>query len=209
MNDEPISAAKNRADRRSPKTFLLHFSSQTGLLKKTVRKPFRWLRYFFDNGRPSVIFVDFASSVLHAAFNALTTALRIQTVTDSLSTSDPRGALGRLGERQAERYLKRLGYIIVGRREKIWRGDIDLIAVDGRTVVFCEVRTRTDSLHGHPVETIGYTKQRRVSELAAAYLRKHHLGDCHARIDVVAVTLHGPSGRPLVEHYQNAFDSPP
>ena len=121
--------------------------------------------------------------------------------------SSPRDELGRRGEDEAAKYLRGLVYRIVGRRERVLRGDIDIVALDGRTVVFVEVRSRSDTAHGHPAETVGYAKQRRISELAAAYIRRHRLEDCSARIDVVAVTLL-PGEKPVVEHYQNAFDSP-
>jgi putative endonuclease len=120
-----------------------------------------------------------------------------------------RDELGRRGEDEAARHLKSLGYRIVGRRERILRGDIDIVALDGRTVVFVEVRSRSDTAHGHPAETVGAVKQRRIAELAAAYIRRHRLEDQAVRIDVVAVTFPTQQGdRPVVEHYQNAFDSP-
>lgn len=116
--------------------------------------------------------------------------------------------LGQRGEAEAERFLRALGYRIVGRRERVLRGDIDLVALDGRTVVFVEVRSRSDTAHGHPAETVGTRKQRRIAELATAYIRRHRLEDCQVRIDVVTVTFGADAGRPLVEHFQNAFDSP-
>lgn len=123
-----------------------------------------------------------------------------------------RDELGRRGEDEAVRYLRGLGYRIVGRRERVLRGDIDVVALDGRTVVFVEVRSRTESTHGHPAETVGPAKQRRIAELASAYIRRHRLEDCSVRLDVVAVTFPAagapPTARPAVEHYQNAFDSP-
>ena len=118
-----------------------------------------------------------------------------------------RDELGRRGEEEAARHLKSLGYRIVGRRERILRGDIDIVALDGRTVVFVEVRSKSDTAHGHPAETVGPEKQRRIAELAAAYIRRHKLEDQSVRIDVVAVTFPA-AGRPVVEHYQNAFESP-
>lgn len=121
--------------------------------------------------------------------------------------SPPRDELGRRGEDAAAAYLRGLGYRIVGRRERVLRGDIDIVALDGRTVVFVEVRSRSDTLHGHPAETVGHGKQRRMAELATAYIRRHRLEDCSVRLDVVAVTF-AVAGRPVVEHYQNAFDSP-
>jgi len=121
-----------------------------------------------------------------------------------MAAPDPRQSLGERGEAEAEKYLRSLGYRIVGRRERVLRGDIDLVALDGRTVVFVEVRSRTDTLHGHPAETVGPRKQRRIAELATAYIRRHRLEDCQVRIDVVTVTFGTP---PIVEHFQNAFDS--
>lgn len=118
-----------------------------------------------------------------------------------------RDEVGRRGEDEAADYLRGIGYRIVGRRERVLRGDIDIVALDGRTVVFVEVRSRTDTAHGHPAETVGRVKQRRISDLAAAYIRRHRLEDCSVRIDVVAVTF-SAGEKPVVEHYQNAFDSP-
>jgi putative endonuclease len=80
----------------------------------------------------------------------------------------PRDELGRRGEDEAARHLKTLGYRIVGRRERVLRGDIDIVALDGRTVVFVEVRSKSDTAHGHPAETVGAQKQKRIAELAAA-----------------------------------------
>ena len=122
--------------------------------------------------------------------------------------ADPRHDLGRRGEDLAACYLEKLGYRIIARRERVLRGDLDLIALDDRTVVFVEVRTRTDVKHGHPAETIDRHKQRRISTLANAYIRRHRLEDCRVRIDVVTVVLEGPGGQPEIEHFQDAFESP-
>ena len=121
--------------------------------------------------------------------------------------SSARDELGRRGEDEAAAYLRGLGYRIVGRRERILRGDIDIVALDGRTVVFVEVRARSDTAHGHPAETVGFVNQLRIAELATYYIRRHRLEDASVRIDVVAVTF-DPQGKAVVEHYQNAFDSP-
>ena len=124
------------------------------------------------------------------------------------AADDGRDALGRRAEDLAAAHLKKLGYRIVGRRERVLRGDIDIVAVDGRTVVFVEVRSRSDTRHGHPAETVGRVKQRRVAELATAYIRRHGLQDCQVRIDVVTVTFGDGGGGPVVEHFENAFESP-
>ncbi len=121
---------------------------------------------------------------------------------------DPRHDLGKQGEDLAASYLRKLGYRIIARRERVLRGDLDIIALDDRTVVFVEVRTRSDTLHGHPAETIDRRKQQRIATLANAYIRRHRLEDCRVRIDVVTVTLEGADGKPEVEHFQDAFESP-
>ena len=127
---------------------------------------------------------------------------------DHPGRGDGRDALGRRAEDLAAAHLRGLGYRIVGRRERVLRGDIDIVAVDGRTVVFVEVRSRSDTRHGHPAETVGPLKQRRIAELANAYIRRHRLRDCPVRIDVVAVTFAAPGEDPRIEHFENAFESP-
>lgn len=115
--------------------------------------------------------------------------------------------LGRRGEDAAARYLRKLGYIIVARSHRDQIGEIDLIAVDGRTVVFVEVKTRTSHDAGHPADAVDEAKQRRLTRLALAYLKRHDLLECSARFDVVAVTWPADSGRPTIEHFQNAFEA--
>jgi putative endonuclease len=117
-------------------------------------------------------------------------------------------SLGQRGEAAAERYLRRLGYTIVARGQRERLGELDLIAVDGRTVVFVEVKTRRSHDAGHPVEAIGAEKQRRLTRLALAYLKRHDLLEHASRFDVVAVTWpEDRSAKPLIEHFKNAFDA--
>src|SRR5689334_24903034 len=83
--------------------------------------------------------------------------------------------LGRRGEDTAARYLKRLGYTIVARAHRDNIGEIDLIAVDGRTIVFVEVKTRTTHDAGHPADAVDDLKQRRLTRLALSYMKRHDL----------------------------------
>jgi putative endonuclease len=115
-------------------------------------------------------------------------------------------SLDRRGERAAERFVRKLDYKIVGRRERGRLGELDLIAVDGRTIVFIEVKTRRSHQAGHPAEAVDAEKQRRLTRLALAYLKRHDLLEHSARFDVIAVTWPDRSGRPLVEHFRNAFE---
>ena len=114
-------------------------------------------------------------------------------------------SLGRRGEDAAARYLRKLGYIIVARAHRDSIGEIDLIAVDGRTIVFIEVKTRTTHDAGHPADAVDEAKQRRLTRLALSYMKRHDLLDCAARFDVVAVTWPAP-GRQTIEHFKNAFE---
>jgi len=113
--------------------------------------------------------------------------------------------LGRRGESVAARFLKRRGYQIVARGDRDMLGEIDLIAIDQRTVVFVEVKTRKSHLAGHPAEAVGEAKQRRLTRLALGYLKRHDLLEQPARFDVVAVTWPSPNEPPTIEHFLNAF----
>ena len=115
--------------------------------------------------------------------------------------------LGRRGEDVAARYLRRLGYVIVARGHRDSIGELDLVAVDGRTVVFIEVKTRTSHDAGHPADAVDEAKQRRLTRLALSYLKRHDLLECSARFDVVAITWPAGRGQPTLEHFQNAFEA--
>jgi putative endonuclease len=115
--------------------------------------------------------------------------------------------LGQQGERAAERYLKRLGYIIVARGVRGDLGELDLIAVDGRTIVFVEVKTRRSDDKGLPAEAVDEEKQRRITRLALAYLKRHDLLEYPARFDVVAVIWPSSAREPMIEHIKAAFEA--
>ena len=118
----------------------------------------------------------------------------------------PEQSLGQRGERLAARHLKRLGYQILGRGVCLPSGELDLVALDGKTVVFVEVKTRESSLHGHPADAVTPAKQRRLTRLAVTFLKRYRLHNHPARFDVVAITW--PQGeRPQIEHFKNAFDA--
>lgn len=128
------------------------------------------------------------------------------TTADSIRRALAPKTLGQRGEAAAARYLKRLGYTIVARGSHIRRGEIDLIAVDGRTIVFVEVKTRVSHDAGHPAEAVDREKQRRLTRLAMVYLKRHHLLENPARFDVVAITWPANQRRPTIEHFKNAFE---
>ena len=118
-------------------------------------------------------------------------------------------SLGRSGENAACDELRRRGYEILARGYRTRMGEIDIVARDGPTLVFVEVKARTTARCGHPAEAITLHKQAKVAAMASDYLaRLRARGDVPCRFDVVAVHL-GEGGEVLsVEITQNAFDAP-
>jgi len=119
----------------------------------------------------------------------------------------PQESLGRRGERVAVKFLKRLRYKILHRSYRILGGELDIVAVDGRTVVFVEVKTRVSHDAGHPAEAVDDRKQKQLTQLALAYLRRYQLLEFSARFDVIAITWPAGQRRPTIEHIKNAFEA--
>jgi putative endonuclease len=120
---------------------------------------------------------------------------------------DRRHPLGRRGENAAARFLWRQGYILVARGQRGRIGELDLVAVQGRTIVFVEVKTRASTDAGHPSDAVDHDKQARLTRLALAYMKRHDLLDCSARFDVVAITWPDGQFRPRIEHFPSAFEA--
>ena len=117
--------------------------------------------------------------------------------------SRARIALGKIGEDLACRELERRGYAILARRYRRRGGELDIVARDGPTIVFVEVKTRDGRLFGDAAEAVTPMKRRRITQLALEYLMRHRLSNCPSRFDVVSIQLE--AGRPVIEIYQNAF----
>lgn len=116
----------------------------------------------------------------------------------------PPRSLGQRGEDAAARYLKRAGYRILERNVFLGRYEIDIIARDGDTVVFVEVRTRAARDEVPPEDSIGPQKQRRVRQAAQRYIDTRGDESTHYRIDVASVIL-PENGKPEVRLIRNAF----
>ena len=112
--------------------------------------------------------------------------------------------LGKEGERLAEQYLKKKGYQLVERNYRCKAGELDLIVLDRRVLVFVEVKTRTGERFGSPLEAVAYHKQRKMIQAAQFFLSAKGLHQRDARFDVVGVSWAGRE--PLVEHIENAFE---
>jgi len=107
---------------------------------------------------------------------------------EDLSTRE----LGRIGEDLACDHLRGKGYEIVERGFKVLRGEIDIVARDGGTLVFVEVKTRAAEAHGRPEESVTPAKQRQLRRLARGYLMLQAAGEVPCRFDVVAILYRGP-----------------
>ena len=114
--------------------------------------------------------------------------------------------LGQEGEQIAGHFLKKKGYKLVEQNFRCPGGELDLIALDRRVIVFVEVKTRSDDRLGTPLEAVHRHKQKRMTKAALYFLSRHHLHDRDARFDVIGISFEG--GKPVVEHIQNVFEIP-
>ena len=112
---------------------------------------------------------------------------------------------GSRSERAAERFLRRLGYRIVARNYSCRHGELDLVAVDGRCVVFVEVRSTESGDPSVAAASVNDAKQRRLTELALHFLQKHRLLNHSARFDVLAISWPPDRAEPVIVHHANAF----
>jgi len=113
-------------------------------------------------------------------------------------------ALGLRGEEIACAYLEKKKYTIVTRRFRMFRGEIDIVARDGGTLVFVEVKARADESFGRPEESVTPGKQRQIRKIARGYLVEYPLGDAACRFDVISI-LFGDGNDYRLEHFVDAF----
>jgi putative endonuclease len=118
---------------------------------------------------------------------------------------DPRQDLGKLGENLACAELERRGYEILARRYRTRFGEIDIVARDGDTTVFVEVKARAGDEFGGAAAAVTEWKQRKVTSMAIDYLSRHRLHDQPCRFDVVTIDV--VDGQPRVEVFPHAFES--
>jgi putative endonuclease len=112
-------------------------------------------------------------------------------------------ALGRRGERAAEKHLRRNGYRIVARNFRAAGAEIDLVAMDGETIVFVEVKTRSSRAAGAPEEAVDERKQKRMRRAAEVFAARYRAGEFEMRFDIIAVDASGK--RLEIELLRNAF----
>ncbi|MCR4401886.1 MAG: YraN family protein [Firmicutes bacterium] len=115
------------------------------------------------------------------------------------------GSLGVLGEELAANYLESVGFVVLERNFRRKTGEIDVVARDGDTVVFVEVKTRRSGRFGWAVEQVTAGKRRRLVRTALAYVVERGMAGAECRFDVVAVDIR-PVGPPAISLIKGAFD---
>jgi putative endonuclease len=111
---------------------------------------------------------------------------------------------GRRFEDLACEYLKAKGYRIQERNVRLVRKEVDIVAADGDTIVFIEVKGRRSRRFGSGSEAVGPRKRLHLLMFAAAYLERRGLWKRACRFDVVAIEIDA-AGKPFIEHVENAF----
>ena len=111
---------------------------------------------------------------------------------------------GHRGEDLAVDFLFVKGYRILTRNWRIKAGEIDIIAQDGDTLVFCEVKSRSSTRFGTGAEAVDVRKQRKIAQVATLYLQRYRLSNQRCRFDVIEI-LQPEQDQPIIQHFINAF----
>jgi putative endonuclease len=114
--------------------------------------------------------------------------------------------LGEQGEQIAERWLRARGWIILDRRWKSGRRDLDLVAAQGDLIAFVEVKARRRNEFGGPVEAVGWRKQRELQRSAQCWIDRHGESARVYRFDVIGVWMQPENVR--IRHVADAFAMP-
>ena len=113
-------------------------------------------------------------------------------------------SLGKIGEDLAAQYLIDKGYVILDRNWRAYRKEIDIIAIDGKDIVFVEVKTRQDDEYGSPEMAVNRQKRSHIYAAASSYYYKNKIS-LDVRFDIISILYH--HGSPEIEHIVDAFHS--
>ena len=120
-----------------------------------------------------------------------------------MNPGDDRSRRGRAIEERVADWLSGRGFVVLDRNFRTRGGEIDIVAREGDTVVFVEVRSRRAGSPWSPEASVGPRKQARLARAAAAWLRRHGGADRPCRFDVIAVRVDGDRLR--IHHVRGAF----
>jgi putative endonuclease len=113
--------------------------------------------------------------------------------------------IGNLGESAAAEYLYCEKYEVITRNFRSRFGEVDIIARDGKYIVFVEVKTRYNSIYGSPGEAVNYTKITKLRKTAEYYIIKNKLYKDFFRFDVIEVYIDYNDNSQTIKHIKNAF----
>ncbi len=114
---------------------------------------------------------------------------------------------GSRSERAAARFLRRAGYRILARNVSGPLGELDIVALDDRCIVFVEVRSTENEDPTRPAQSVDDVKQRRLTDLALDFLRRRRLLAHSARFDVLAISWPAGQREPTIVHHRQAFEA--
>lgn len=125
------------------------------------------------------------------------------------SKLSPRGwvdkdQLGKRGEQEAAAYLRNFGYTILHQGFETSFGELDIVALDGETIVYVEVKTRKSDYH-RPELAVDLRKRKKIIKLAEVFAGSRGLLHHKSRFDVIAIVWDSPSHPPVIRHHKNAF----
>jgi putative endonuclease len=112
--------------------------------------------------------------------------------------------LGKLGEKIALHFLEGNKYKVIGKNYRLFRGEIDIIAYDQKTLVFVEVKTRRSTNYGFPEESVTSSKQQQIRKIAHGFLTKNNLHDVECRFDVISLSF-DEKEECSIRHIKDAF----
>jgi len=111
--------------------------------------------------------------------------------------------VGKYGEDLAKNYLKKLGYKIIDSNVKISFKEIDIVALDGKILVFCEVKTRTSSIYGNADDALINKKINNMKKAAGMYLGRNKNNYEDIRLDFIAVDIDKLDKNANISHYKD------
>lgn len=122
-------------------------------------------------------------------------------------STDLRHRLGKHGERLAGEHLARLGFAIVERNYRTRWGELDIVAFDGTTLAFCEVKTRRLSPTSSPFDGLRASQRQRLRKMAGAWLinRPNRPHSDLIRFDAIGITIDATGKLVSIEHLEGAF----
>jgi len=118
---------------------------------------------------------------------------------------DYRQRLGSFGEKQAEKYLRRYGYQVIDRNFKTYYGEIDLIAIKGDEILFCEVKTRVGTDFGYPEEAVDGRKINHLLKAVDHYLQWKRW-DKFWRLDIISIEINKARKTAKIKWFKNVSE---